>query len=187
MRRVRAVGSGCLDTWERSSGARKLESHCSVGRQTTVRGLADQNSFGFAVQMGGRARLARATVAGHRRHASASNSRDGTQRSCRLGVTVSAKRDEARGDERRVVDRRLIAELEVALEPSRPDARVPLRLLLGDQDRQLEQLGEGRPAERAERRLGHLKVLTLDRPVENRPWMTLRSRGAFQGAEGGAV
>ena len=101
-------------------------------------------------------------------------------------MTVSAKRDEARGDERRVVDRRLIAELEVALEPSRRDARVPLRLLLGDQDRQLEQLGEGRPAERAKCRLGHLKVLTLDRPVENRPWMTLRSRGAFPGPDGSA-
>jgi hypothetical protein len=101
-------------------------------------------------------------------------------------VSIAAECDEASCDERRIVDRRLVADLEVAEQPSRRDSRVPARLQLGDQDRQLEELAEGRTAEGAKRRLGDRKVSPLDRSVEDGPRMALSARGAFPGPDGRA-
>jgi hypothetical protein len=46
---------------------------------------------------------------------------------------------------------------------------VSVRLALGNQDRQLQQLGQRRPSQVAQRRLGDRQVPTLDRPVKDRP------------------
>ena len=101
-------------------------------------------------------------------------------------MPVTAECDEACGHEGGVVDRRLVAHLQIAQQPPRSDSRVATRLSLGDQDRQLEQLGERRTAERAERRLRDRQVAAFDRPLEDRPRLALRGRGAFPGPVGGA-
>ncbi len=59
MRRVRAVGSGCLDTWERSSGARNLSlTDRSVGKPRFGRDGRLGILVRFAVRMSGEARKA---------------------------------------------------------------------------------------------------------------------------------
>jgi hypothetical protein len=57
-------------------------------------------------------------------------------------VAVSGEGGEAGRDHRGLVDRPVVAILEVAQQPSRRDARVPTRILSRDQHRQLERIGE---------------------------------------------
>jgi hypothetical protein len=99
-------------------------------------------------------------------------------------VSVTAERHEARRHERGLVDRRLIASLQIAEQPPGRDTCVPFRFSLRDQDRQLEQLGKRRPAEGPERRLGDQQVPAFDRSLKGRPRMALRGRGAFPGPDG---
>jgi hypothetical protein len=86
-----------------------------------------------------------------------------------------AERGQARDDQRGIVESRLLVALEPALQPARGDARVPLRLLEGDQRRQLEQLDERRARDLdPERRLGEREVSALDRALEDRLRVALR-------------
>jgi hypothetical protein len=64
-------------------------------------------------------------------------------------VAVAGERGEARRDHHSLVDRRLVALLEVAQEPAGRDPGVPARILAGDQERQLERVDK---AERRELR-----------------------------------
>jgi hypothetical protein len=57
-------------------------------------------------------------------------------------VAVSGESGKAGRDHRSLVDRRLVAFLEVAQQPSRGDARMPSRILSRDQDRQVERVSE---------------------------------------------
>jgi hypothetical protein len=76
--------------------------------------------------------------------------RHGSKGGGSLEVAIAAERNETRSDERSVVDRRLIAHLQVPEQPAGRDSRVTARLPLGDQDRQLEKLGDvGRPSSRS--------------------------------------
>jgi hypothetical protein len=89
----------------------------------------------------------------------------------RLGgrlVFSTEQRRQARGDQRRLVDRRLVMLVQVATKPARRDARMPARVLARDQDRQLESLGEAYPKELPRRRLSDGQVPALDRPSEDR-------------------
>ena len=92
----------------------------------------------------------------------------------RLEVTVTAERNQAGGDECGIVDRRGVANLEVARQPTCRDSRVPARFTLGDQDREFEQSGECRSAELAQSCLSNRKVPAFDRSVEDRPRVPLR-------------
>jgi len=56
-----------------------------------------------------------------------------------------AERGEAGRDQRGLVDRRLVAVLEVAQEPAGGDSRMPARLLARDQQSQLERVRETDP------------------------------------------
>jgi hypothetical protein len=49
-------------------------------------------------------------------------------------MTISGQSGEAGCDQRSLVDRRVVAFLEVAQQPSRGDARMPARILARDQD-----------------------------------------------------
>jgi len=60
---------------------------------------------------------------------------------------VAGQSGKTRSGQRGLVDRRLGVLLEVAQEPPGRDARVPTRILAGDQERELERLGEGEPAD----------------------------------------
>jgi hypothetical protein len=57
-------------------------------------------------------------------------------------VAVSGEGGETGRDHRSFVDRRLVAFLEVAQQPSRGHARVPARILACDQHRQVERVSE---------------------------------------------
>jgi hypothetical protein len=91
-------------------------------------------------------------------------------------VGPAAERHQARCRERGVVDRRLIVSLEPLEQPARSDPGVALRLLEGDQRRELEEIDERRLGDLgAQSRLGDGEIAALDRPFEDRPRMTLRS------------
>jgi len=90
-------------------------------------------------------------------------------------MVAAAEGGEAGRHERRVVDRRLLVPLEPFEQPACGDTRMALRLLVGDQRSQLEQVCERRPRDLgAERRLGDDEVAALDRPLEDRSRMALR-------------
>jgi len=91
-------------------------------------------------------------------------------------VGPAAERHQARRRERGVVDRRLVVSLQPLEQPARGDPRMPLRLLEGDQRRELEEVDERRLRDLgAQGRFGDGEVAALDRPFEDRPRMTLRS------------
>jgi hypothetical protein len=60
----------------------------------------------------------------------------------RVSVAVTGESGEAGCDHRTLVDRRLVAALEVTQQPARGDALMPTRILARDQDRQLERVAE---------------------------------------------
>jgi hypothetical protein len=72
----------------------------------------------------------------------------------RLCVAVAGEGGETGGDEGQLVDRRFSVFLEVAKERAGGDPRMPSRFLAGDQERQLERIGEPQPRELLGRRLG---------------------------------
>jgi hypothetical protein len=57
-------------------------------------------------------------------------------------VAVSGEGGEAGRDHRGFLHRRLVAVLELAQQPASRDAWMPARILAGNQDRQLEGIGE---------------------------------------------
>jgi hypothetical protein len=57
-------------------------------------------------------------------------------------VAVSDKSGKEGRDHRGLIDRRLVASLEVAEQPSRRDARMPARIFTRDQNRELERVGQ---------------------------------------------
>jgi hypothetical protein len=57
-------------------------------------------------------------------------------------VAVSGESGEAGRDHRCFIDRGLVAFLEVAQQPARGHTRMPARILVRDQDRQLERVLE---------------------------------------------
>jgi hypothetical protein len=72
-----------------------------------------------------------------------------------------------------LVDRRLGVLLEVAQQPAGRDPRMPARILAGDQDRQLQRVGEADPKKLLRRRLGNGQVAALDCPLEDAQRMAL--------------
>jgi hypothetical protein len=82
-------------------------------------------------------------------------------------VPVAREGREAARDHRRLLNCRCGMLLEVEAQPTSSHARVPLRLLLRDQQRQLERLVEGDPADFLRRRLGDQQVAALERPLED--------------------
>jgi hypothetical protein len=62
-------------------------------------------------------------------------------------VPVSGEGGKARRDHPSFVDRHVERFVEVAAKPASRDPRVPTRILLRDQQRELERLGEGEPAD----------------------------------------
>lgn len=87
-------------------------------------------------------------------------------------------------DESDVVDRRLVAPLEPPQQPPRRHSRVTLRRLESDQRSQLEKFAERWPAELAQHSFGDEQVAALDRPMEDRSWMTLRCDPALRSGAG---
>ena len=59
------------------------------------------------------------------------------------------------------VGERWRALLQVALEPAHTNSLQPLRLLLADQDRQLERLGQADPTDLARKSLGDVEIAVL--------------------------
>jgi hypothetical protein len=77
----------------------------------------------------------------------------------------------ARRRDRSLGDRHRFALLEVALQPSGSDARMPMRFLLGDQHSQLEHLDEADLANLPRGRLRNEQVLALKRSLKTvRGW-----------------
>ena len=94
---------------------------------------------------------------------------------------TAAERLQRRGGKGDVVDRRVVEGFEPPLQPARRDAGVPLRILLRDQRRQVEQVDECRAWDLgAQRRLGDEEVAVLDRSLKDRPWVTLRRDPALR-------
>jgi hypothetical protein len=90
----------------------------------------------------------------------------------------------AGGRERRIVDRGLGVGFEVPDEPASRDARIPPRVLGSNQDCELEQIAERRPAELAQRRLSDQEDAALDRSMEDRSRYLGPSTSAFLGPDG---
>lgn len=91
-------------------------------------------------------------------------------------MPVSREGGEARGSDRGLVDRRVVDFLKVAQQPSRSYARVPARIIAGDQDRELERVLEAERRQLLRRRFGDEQVLALDCAAEDRVGTALRGR-----------
>ena len=85
---------------------------------------------------------------------------------CSFAAPATAARP--RNRERRIIDRGLRVLLEITNQPANRHPRLAPWILFGDQDRQLKQFGQRRPAEFAQGRFGDEQVAALDRPVEDR-------------------
>jgi hypothetical protein len=108
----------------------------------------------------------------------------GSQHQGSISMPISGKGAEAARDHHGLVDRRLVAFLEVARQPSRGDARMPARILPRDQHRQLERILEAERWQLLRRRLGDEQVPVLDCAAEDRVRPALRGRrSSFLGAE----
>jgi len=84
-----------------------------------------------------------------------------------------------------LVDHRVGVLLEVTQQPAGCDPRMPARILAGDQDRQLERIGEADAQKLPRRRLGDGQVAALDRTPEDAQRVALQGRRfSFLGAGG---
>jgi hypothetical protein len=103
--------------------------------------------------------------------------RSAMARSVSTAVSSSrGQRREARGDQRRLVDRHAVVLVEVAAKPAGGDARMPARILARDQQRQVESLGQADPADLLRGRFGDEQVAALERSTKDRPRVALRGR-----------
>jgi hypothetical protein len=75
-----------------------------------------------------------------------------------------------------VVDRGLGVLLEGSAAAMSRDPQMPARILAGDQDRQLERIGEADPKKLPRCRLGDGQVAAFDSPPEDAQCMALRGR-----------
>jgi hypothetical protein len=89
-------------------------------------------------------------------------------------VTVSGEGGEAGRDHYCLVDRRLVAVLELAQERPGGDARVPARLLPRDHNGQLKRVGEVERRQLLRRRFDDEQVPMLEGQLEDRVRTALR-------------
>ena len=85
-----------------------------------------------------------------------------------FAMTVTGEGGEAGGGKDELGDRRFIVLLEVAKQPAGRDPRMPAWFLAGDQERELERIGQPEPGKLLGRRLGAHQIPALKRPREDR-------------------
>jgi hypothetical protein len=95
----------------------------------------------------------------------------------RRGVILwDGERLKVRDEQSDVFECRLLVLFEEETKPAGGEASVAVRLLAGDQGRQLERLGDRHPADLPRGHLGKDEVVAFQRPAEDRSRLPLRSR-----------
>jgi hypothetical protein len=141
LRRARAASSSCQRNhplFQAICGSAPIEAEASVGSRDVCRAVS--STPWHVLRPGPLSRYSLRSASGSRSFG------QGPKYQRRGPVAVSREGGEAGRDHRSFVDRRVVAFLEVAQEPTRRNAGMPTRILARDQERQLMRLAEPDPS-----------------------------------------